>query len=145
MAEETFVEIPQPLHRGHFSQPNSSRISMEESMKTELRSLTDVHPYDANPRTNDKAVDSVALSINEYGFRQPLVVDTDGVIICGHTRYKAAVKLGLEKVVNPRRRPARGRSAAPFTLPVAIAGHASFAAVRPHRGPKSGDCQGYPA
>jgi hypothetical protein len=43
-------------------------------------------------------VDSVALSINEYGFRQPLVVDTDGVIICGHTRYKAAVKLGLEKV-----------------------------------------------
>ena len=67
-------------------------------MQTELRSLTDVHPYDANPRTNDKAVDSVALSINEYGFRQPLVVDTDGVIICGHTRYKAAVKLGLEKV-----------------------------------------------
>jgi len=92
------VESPQPLHRGHFSQPNSSKTSMEESMQTELRSLTDVHPYEANPRTNDKAVDSVALSINEYGFRQPLVVDTDGVIICGHTRYKAAVKLGLEKV-----------------------------------------------
>ena len=92
------VESPQPLHRGYFYQPNSSNTSMEESMQTELRSLTDVHPYESNPRTNDKAVDSVALSINEYGFRQPLVVDTDGVIICGHTRYKAAVKLGLEKV-----------------------------------------------
>lgn len=67
-------------------------------MQTELRSITNVHPYDANPRTNDKAVDSVALSITEYGFRQPLVVDVEGVIICGHTRYKAAVKLGLEKV-----------------------------------------------
>ncbi|QDT59409.1 Chromosome-partitioning protein Spo0J [Stieleria bergensis] len=67
-------------------------------MQTELRSIANVHPYDANPRTNDKAVDSVALSITEYGFRQPLVVDVEGVIICGHTRYKAAVKLGLEKV-----------------------------------------------
>jgi DNA modification methylase len=43
-------------------------------------------------------VDAVAASIREFGFRQPIVVDAEGVIICGHTRYKAALKLGLEKV-----------------------------------------------
>ncbi len=47
---------------------------------------------------NDDAVDAVAKSIREFGFRQPIVVDTEGVIICGHTRYKAAMQLGLEKV-----------------------------------------------
>ena len=51
-----------------------------------------------NPRVNDPAVDAVAASIREFGFRQPIVVDEDGVIIVGHTRYKAALKLGLETV-----------------------------------------------
>jgi DNA modification methylase len=55
-------------------------------------------PYDKNPRFNDNAVDAVAASIREFGFRQPIIVDTAGVIICGHTRFKAAKKLGLEKV-----------------------------------------------
>ena len=67
-------------------------------MKIELRKLADIRPYDKNPRLNDNAVAAVAASIREFGFRQPIVVDTDGVIICGHTRYKAAQKLGLEKV-----------------------------------------------
>jgi len=67
-------------------------------MKIELRKLTDVKPYPNNPRSNDDAVDAVAKSIREFGFRQPIVVDTEGVIICGHTRFKAAQKLGLEKV-----------------------------------------------
>ncbi len=67
-------------------------------MKIELRKLADIRPYDKNPRLNDNAVAAVAASIREFGFRQPIVVDTDGVIICGHTRYKAAVQLGLEKV-----------------------------------------------
>lgn len=67
-------------------------------MLIELRPLTSIRPYDKNPRINDAAVDAVAASIREYGFRQPIVVDTDGVIVCGHTRYKAAQKLGLEKV-----------------------------------------------
>ena len=52
-------------------------------------------PYPNNPRVND---DAVAASIREFGFRQPIVVDADGVIICGHTRWKVAQKLGLEKV-----------------------------------------------
>jgi DNA modification methylase len=67
-------------------------------MKVELRSLTDIRPYDQNPRINDDAVEAVMASIREFGFRQPIVVDADGVIICGHTRYKAAQRLGLEKV-----------------------------------------------
>lgn len=67
-------------------------------MKIELRKLTDIRPYEGNPRINEAAVDAVARSIREFGFRQPIVVDGDGVIICGHTRWKAAQKLGLETV-----------------------------------------------
>ncbi len=67
-------------------------------MKIELRKTSDIKPYPNNPRVNDDAVDAVAASLREYGFRQPVVVDADGVIICGHTRWKAAMKLGLEKV-----------------------------------------------
>ncbi len=67
-------------------------------MNIELRPLADIRPYDKNPRLNDDAVDAVAASIREFGFRQPIVVDADGIIICGHTRFKAAQKLALEKV-----------------------------------------------
>ncbi len=67
-------------------------------MKIELRPIAAVKPYEQNPRLNDDAVDAVAASLKEFGFRQPIAVDTDGVIVCGHTRYKAALKLGLEKV-----------------------------------------------
>src|SRR5918995_7348977 len=67
-------------------------------MKIEQWKLSDVKPYENNPRINDDAVDAVAASIREFGFRQPIVVDAEGVIICGHTRFKAAQKLGLEKV-----------------------------------------------
>ena len=55
-------------------------------------------PYENNPRLNDDAVESVARSIREFGFRQPIVVDEDGVVIIGHTRLKAAKKLGLTEV-----------------------------------------------
>jgi len=47
-------------------------------------------PYDKNPRKNDQSVDKVANSINHFGFRVPLVIDKNNVIVCGHTRYKAA-------------------------------------------------------
>ena len=67
-------------------------------MKIELWPVSRVKPYPNNPRVNDDAVDAVAASLREFGFRQPIVVDAEGVIICGHTRYKAAQKLGLEKV-----------------------------------------------
>jgi len=60
--------------------------------------IADLVPYDRNPRLNDRAVDAVAESIQRFGFRQPIVVDPEGVIVCGHTRWKAAQRLGLEKV-----------------------------------------------
>ncbi|MCG3178629.1 MAG: hypothetical protein BIFFINMI_00957 [Phycisphaerae bacterium] len=67
-------------------------------MQVELRDIASINPYENNPRQNDDAVEAVAASLKEFGFRQPIVVDADGVIIVGHTRYKAAVKLGLAKV-----------------------------------------------
>ena len=67
-------------------------------MRITERELASIKPYENNPRLNDNAVEAVAASIREFGFRQPIVVDEDGVIICGHTRYKAAQHLKLEKV-----------------------------------------------
>jgi len=67
-------------------------------MKIELRPLAEIKPYEKNPRINDAAVRAVAESIRRFGFRQPIVVDADGVIVCGHTRWKAAQKLGLAEV-----------------------------------------------
>lgn len=67
-------------------------------MKVTLRKIDTIQPYERNPRQNDNAVEAVAISIREFGFRQPIVVDSDGVIIAGHTRYKAAKELGLDKV-----------------------------------------------
>ena len=60
--------------------------------------LNEIKPYENNPRHNDNAVDAVANSIREFGFKVPIVVDSEGVIVAGHTRYKAAKKLGLQTV-----------------------------------------------
>src|SRR5437870_10333803 len=67
-------------------------------MQIEMRPLSSIKPYANNPRINDPGVDAVAASIRQFGFRQPVVVDEQGVIIVGHTRYKAALKLGLQEV-----------------------------------------------
>ncbi|QYK49101.1 MAG: ParB N-terminal domain-containing protein [Phycisphaeraceae bacterium] len=67
-------------------------------MAIEMRDVDEVKPYPNNPRVNDGAVEAVAKSIREFGFRQPLVVDKDGVIVVGHTRWKAAKHLGLDRV-----------------------------------------------
>jgi len=67
-------------------------------MDVKLWNINDLRPYEGNPRINDSAVEAVAASLAEFGFRQPIVVDENGVIIVGHTRWKAALKLGLEKV-----------------------------------------------
>jgi DNA modification methylase len=64
----------------------------------EFRPVDQVRPYERNPRLNDRAVDAVAASLTQFGFRQPIVVDADGVIIVGHTRWKAAKQLGLTRV-----------------------------------------------
>ncbi len=64
-------------------------------MKITNMKLADIRPYEQNPRFNDDAVDAVAKSIKEFGWQQPIVVDQEHVIIVGHTRLKAAEKLGL--------------------------------------------------
>lgn len=58
--------------------------------------ISEIIPYENNPRINNKAVDKTAMSIKEYGWRQPIVVDKNFVVIAGHTRLKAAIKLGME-------------------------------------------------
>ncbi|MCG6158335.1 DNA modification methylase [Rubinisphaera margarita] len=71
---------------------------MQTELKIEQQPLKNVKPYEQNPRKNEQAVEQVARSIEEYGFRQPIVVDEQGVIICGHTRWKAAKRLKLKQV-----------------------------------------------
>lgn len=61
-------------------------------------SINELIPYENNPRKNDEAVQYVANSIKEFGFKVPIVIDKDHVIVAGHTRYKASKQLGLEKV-----------------------------------------------
>jgi ParB-like chromosome segregation protein Spo0J len=64
-------------------------------MKIEMRQLSEIIPYHKNPRKiSQRAIDLVAASLLEYGWQQPLVVDTKGVLVCGHTRRLAALKLG---------------------------------------------------
>ena len=60
--------------------------------------IGDLKPYKENPRINDNAIDAVAASIAEFGFKVPIIVDADNVIIAGHTRLKAAQKLGFKSV-----------------------------------------------
>ena len=60
--------------------------------------LTDLIPYENNPRINDDAIDVVANSIKEFGFKNPIIIDKDNVIVCGHTRRLAAIKVGLTEV-----------------------------------------------
>ena len=74
-------------------------------MQTEIKntqiehiSIDKVKPYEKNARFNDKAVDAVAKSIQEYGFKNPIIVDENYIIIAGHTRLKAAQKIKLATV-----------------------------------------------
>ena len=67
-------------------------------MTVQIIPLDDIKPYEKNPRKNDQAVDAVAKSIEQFGFKVPIVIDADNVIVAGHTRYKAAQKLHLEFV-----------------------------------------------
>lgn len=67
-------------------------------MQLHYFAIDEIKEYENNPRINDGAVEAVANSIKEFGFKVPIVVDEDNVIIAGHTRYKAALKLNLERV-----------------------------------------------
>ena len=67
-------------------------------MQIQMMKLSEIHPYEKNPRFNDGAVEAVANSIKEFGFQQPIVVDKNFVVVVGHTRLKAAEQLGLSEV-----------------------------------------------
>jgi len=60
--------------------------------------VEEIKPYENNPRKNDDAVKIVVKSINEFGFRNPIILDKNNEIIAGHTRYKAAKQLKYEEV-----------------------------------------------
>lgn len=70
----------------------------EGHMEIIQKSISEIHPYENNPRHNERAVEYVANSIREFGFRVPILIDEAGTIIAGHTRLQAAEKLGIDKV-----------------------------------------------
>lgn len=68
-------------------------------MKIIYKKLNELIPYVNNPRNNNQtAIDKVASSIKNFGFKVPLIIDEKNEIVCGHTRYKASEKLGLKEV-----------------------------------------------
>lgn len=69
-----------------------------DKLKIVYKKIGDLTPYENNPRINDNAVDAVAKSIEEFGFKVPIVIDKDGVIVAGHTRLKAAKQLQIDEV-----------------------------------------------
>ena len=67
-------------------------------MQIKYLKISDLKEYENNPRNNEDAVEAVANSIKEFGFKVPIIVTKDNVIIAGHTRYKASHRLGLQEV-----------------------------------------------
>lgn len=67
-------------------------------MRIVEKSVKDLIPYARNPRKNDAAVGQMIAAIKEFGFRIPIVAKSDGTIVDGHLRYKAAMKMGMETV-----------------------------------------------
>lgn len=71
---------------------------MTKRLEIIYRPLEELKPYENNPRINDDAVEFLVESIKEFGWKTPMVIDTNGVIVCGHTRYKAAKLLGETEI-----------------------------------------------
>ena len=71
---------------------------MKNVTNIEVLSIGDLKPYEKNPRRNDEAVQYVVNSIKEFGFKVPIIIDSENVIVAGHTRYKAAKELGMTEV-----------------------------------------------
>jgi site-specific DNA-methyltransferase (adenine-specific) len=73
-------------------------LKTEEEMQIKMVPIADIIPYENNPRKNSEAVKYVVNSIREFGFKIPMVLDANNVIVCGHTRFLAAKKLGMSEV-----------------------------------------------
>lgn len=83
---------------GATAKADAPRIESASGPRVEMWPIDRPKPYEQNPRRNDAAVEKVAASIREFGWDSAIVVDRDGVIIAGHTRLKAAKRLGLAEV-----------------------------------------------
>ena len=73
-------------------------MKMRNDMKIIYKKLSEIIPYEKNPRNNDEAVKYVANSIKEFGLKVPIIIDKNNVIVAGHTRYKASLELALDEV-----------------------------------------------
>lgn len=89
---------PEPKPKPKVPKIHAAPDSRAPALAAEAWPVDRPKPYAKNPRRNDAAVEKVAASIREFGWAQPIVVDGDGVIIIGHTRIKAAKRLGLKTV-----------------------------------------------
>jgi site-specific DNA-methyltransferase (adenine-specific) len=76
----------------------AAKNNLSNTMEIKIKKINEIIPYEGNPRLNDAAIDAVAQSIKAFGWRNPIIVDRDHVIIAGHTRLKAAQKLGWGEV-----------------------------------------------
>lgn len=76
----------------------SKQLKQDNNLKIFNVDIEKLSEYENNPRKNDEAVKYVANSIKSFGFKVPIVVDKNNVIVCGHTRYKAALKLGYKEL-----------------------------------------------
>ena len=73
-------------------------MEMTKKMNIVMMKISDIKEYENNPRKNDQAVEAVASSIRSFGFKVPIIIDSNNVIIAGHTRLKASKKLGYTEV-----------------------------------------------
>lgn len=78
--------------------PKNKKGSIIMDIKIIYKSVDEITPYENNPRLNDEAVEPVANSIKQFGFKVPIIVDSSNIIVAGHTRLKAAKQLGMDKV-----------------------------------------------
>lgn len=97
-APEALGHEAEPVKRDRKIDVLANAEQIGDALKVSMLPVSDLNPYANNPRNNEAAVDAVAASIEQFGFKVPIIIDPDGVIIAGHTRLKAAQRLGIEKV-----------------------------------------------
>ena len=96
--ENIAIKDIKPYERNAKKHEKIGVSKMNNSMTIVIKNIKDIKPYEKNPRINDNAVDKVAESIKQFGWKVPIVIDKNNVIVTGHTRYKAAEKLGINEI-----------------------------------------------
>ena len=67
-------------------------------LKIEYVDINNIKPYKKNPRKNDEAIPYVMESIKQFGFKNPVILDKDNIIVAGHTRIESAKRLGITEI-----------------------------------------------